>query len=117
MRAVLEVVESVQSRLPDKAKLAAWVAEVRSLVNDEKAARARSREFEAQRQATTRRMDQLKRLLFDQMRRISKLGLAAYPGDLKRQIAYGLDRFVGKRRKAGEPSNEETPDETEPAPA
>jgi hypothetical protein len=97
MAALCDVLRPHVARLPDRAVVEALLVEVEQLVVDEK---------------TTLTVHQLKRMLYDQVRRVSKQGLSAYPNDPARALSYRLERFAkpsGGAKKAGGPATDPTP--------
>lgn len=99
MAGVIGDVVDMRDELPDKAKVDALVAEATVLIDAELAARLKGAVLSKQRINTTKTVGQLKRLLLDQLRHLSKQGLAAYPGDAVRELWYRLDRFQSGSKK------------------
>ncbi len=98
--------------LSDTATVTALLAEVEVVSESAVQARMASKQLANQRTLRTKAIDQLKRLLFDELRHVSKQGLAAYPDDVMRDMAYRLERLGSKDKRAKKtPEVPVTPDE------
>jgi len=87
-----------RAKLADQATVRVLLAQATKVINAEMAARLEGSELAKVREESTDTVYRLKRLLYDQMRHISKQGLAAYPGDIRRALWYRLDRFIAQRK-------------------
>ncbi len=113
-RDMLKVIGKVRksiSKLPDQAQVETFIDEAKSLIKAERVSRSEGAQFANDRSAATRLVDQIKRLLFDELRHVSKQGTAAYPDDPKRDLAYRLDALYrkSKRSKSDSPVDPEAP--------
>ena len=99
MREMIDVVQKSRARFSDLATLDSLIAEATLLIDQEKASRLAGGRLSDRSEATTRRIGQLKRLLFDQLHHISRQGLAAFPDDPSRDRWYRFERFVSKPSK------------------
>ena len=88
------------TQLSDADTVRALLSEADALVESAVETRMASKQIAKQRTLRTKAIDQLKRLLFDEMRHVSKQGLAAYPDDVMRDLAYRLERFASKNKRA-----------------
>jgi len=112
---VLQNVKANRAKMADKKRVDALVAQAAALIQIEMTSRLDGSVIAAQRSELTRRVHQIKRMLYDQMRHISKQGLAAYPGDPVRGVYYRLDRLTSPTRKpvdATDPPSLESDEET-----
>lgn len=99
MATVIHKVTAHRDELPDREKVDALIAQAQELIEAELASRVAGKFVAAKHADNTKRVNQLKRLLFDQMRYISKIGYAAYSGDAIRDVSYGLPRLVSTSGK------------------
>ncbi len=99
MARVIHKVAAHRNELPDREKVDALIAQAQQLIKAELASRVAGTFVAAKHADNTKLVNQLKRLLFDQMRYVSKIGYAAYSGDAIRDVSYGLPRLASTSRK------------------
>ena len=103
MATVIHKVIAHRAQLPDAEKVDALIAQAQQLIEAELASRVEGTFVAAKHAENTKRVHQLKRLLFEQMRYISKIGYAAYSGDAIRDVSYGMPRLVSTSGKHKQP--------------
>jgi hypothetical protein len=104
MDEVIENVNILKDRLPDRKRVDAMVVEARRLIDEQKDARRSAKLLRTDRGIEARKQARIERLLLDAMQHVSAQGLAAYPADPTREARYRLDHVYGKRRSAaGDP--------------
>jgi len=97
--------------MPDPETVDVLIKEARQLIEHEQASRLESAGLERERHETMQVTAQLKRMLVEELRHLSKQGLAAFPGDVKRELWYRLDRFsVRSKSKATVPVAPDAPE-------
>ena len=99
-----------QTQLADHARVEALLIEAETLLRNEDGLRGEGSELGVDRTEVTKTGDQIKRLLFDQMRHLSKQGLAAYPDDPKRELLYAWAWRPSKKSKKEAPEPTELSD-------
>ena len=109
MATVIHKVTAHRDELPDRDKVDALIVQAQQLIEAELASRVEGTFVAAKHAENTKRVHQLKRLLFDQMRYISKIGYAAYADDAIRDVSYRLPRLVSSSGKHKQ--NDVTPTE------
>jgi len=105
---MIDKVRRLRAQMSDKAVVDALLNEAEALIDADAQSRAAANALADQKKVSTLLADQIKRLLVDQLRHISRQGLAAFPNDITRERMYRLERFAGRR------SPKKKGDETEP---
>ena len=99
MSAVLDNALTHRREMPDHSALDQLMNRGRALIGENKQSRSESEAIVTSRKSDTATVGQLKRLLLDTLRHLSKQGLAAYPGDIERQNAYRLEVIAARTAK------------------
>ncbi len=99
MTRLVSIVRQHRAKLADKARVDDLLEEVEQLIKNEETARKQVQALSDERMLATLKADQAKRLMLDEMRHISKQGLAAYPNDPSRDRAYRLERLTNRKSK------------------
>ena len=98
--------------MPDQKRVTELCDEASTLIAVHRDSRSESKSVRNDRTADGNLGSQLERLMLDVLQYLSKQGLAAYEGDVRRRAAYTLDHVYAKRTKRVTKPEAEEPTET-----